>query len=63
MDASACSHTLTEANPVARHGAKACSDAASEDLDFNDRPRQRNAGEADVPDEDRFTTFVGGDGI
>jgi hypothetical protein len=63
MNASACSPILTQANPVAMHGAKAGIDAVSEEACFNDRPRQRNAGAADVPDEDGFETFVGGDGI
>jgi hypothetical protein len=63
MNASACSPILSRANPVATHAAKANIDAVSEEVGFNDRSRQRNAGEADVLDEDGFETFVGGDGI
>jgi hypothetical protein len=63
MNASACSLILTEANPVAMHGAKANIDAVSEEVCFNDQSRQRNSGEAGVPDEDGFETFIYGAGI
>jgi hypothetical protein len=63
MNASARSHVLTDANPVAKHGAKGCIDPASEDVYFDDRSHQRNSGQADVPGEAGFEIFADGDGI
>jgi hypothetical protein len=63
MNESTRSHIPTEAILFAMHGATASIVAASEEVYFNDRPRQRSSGEAGVPDEDGFETFVDGDGI
>jgi hypothetical protein len=62
MNASTSLRFLTVANPVAMHSAKE-NIAVSEEVCFNDRSRQRNNGEADVPDEDGLETFISGAGI